>query len=216
MSKFTETLIASVLAVAVAGPAAADVDFADTFVSNKPLKVKITGGNCKTTKFDFATSTLGLGEEIDFDEGLLRSVFPGSGYYELSGFTWAVGPVDMVGNYVTRKIDKDLTASIWEGNLGGCVTDEAGIDIPGLQCEGIAEVIQTALIKEGCGAMTLVQSNTLEITKGQIKLSKKGDRAKVDFKVEGTYANTKKSSIQEKKVKFTIKGKNYDKVLANN
>ena len=59
--------------------------------------------------------------------------------------------------------------------------------------------------------MTLGQSNTLDVKKSQIKLSKKGDRAKVDFQLEGEYINTKNNS-KAKKVKVKIKGTKYDKV----
>ena len=104
-----------------------------------------------------------------------------------------------------------------EADLGSCINDDVGIDpgIPGLECWGLAEVIQTALITEGCGIMTTVQANTLKVTKSDIKFSKKGDRAKVDFKVEGEYVNTKGSTNKDKKVNLTIKGKNYDRVLSN-
>jgi hypothetical protein len=216
MSKFTKTLIASTLAVAVAGPASADIDyfFAEAFVSDKVLKVKVNPSSCKTTKFDFATSTLKLtnglfdnsGTDPVLDEDLFD--FEEAGFWELEGFTWTALDPDLAGIYTTRKIDKDLTPSMHREDLGGCF--DATIDGDG--CTGLAEVIQTSLIAQGCGRMTNVQSLLLDVTKSQIKLSKNGDRAKVDFKVEGTYVNTKKDN-KSKKVKLTIKGKNYDKVV---
>ena len=215
MNTFTKTLIATALAVTVAGPAAANgggIPFDDEFVSDKPLKVNISPANCKNTKFDFATSKLELSNQIfvdgEVDEDLLD--FEGAGFWNLEGFTWTIATPDLFGIYTTKKIDKDLTASMYEGDLGGC----AEVTIPEADaCFGLAEAIQTAVIVEGCGFMTFAQSNTLEVTKSNIKLSKNGDRAKVDFKVEGEYVNTKGSSNKDKKVRLTIKGKNYDKTL---
>jgi hypothetical protein len=220
MSKFTNTLIASTLAVAVAGPASADVDFggylfADAFVSNKTLKVKVNPSNCKTTKFDFATSTLKLTNEIE-GEGKDLFEFEEAGFWELEGFTWTDLDPDLAGIYTTRKLDKELTPSMHRADLGYCLDEQVGTDpdVFEQECIGLAEVIQTSLVLEGCGAMTNAQSILLDVTKSQIKLSKNGDRAKVDFQVEGNYINTKKDA-KAKKVKVTIKGSNYDKVLVN-
>ena len=55
---------------------------------------------------------------------------------------------------------------------------------------------------------TDIQSLALTITKGQVKLSKKGDRAKVDIKVEGKYG------LDNKNVKVQIKSAGMDFVLA--
>jgi hypothetical protein len=103
MSKLTKTMIASALAVAVAGPAAADEPyFFETFVSDKALKVKISGGNCKTTKFDFATSMLVLTNEIEVEEGFEDLFdFEQAGFWGLEGFTWAEVDSDVFGIYTT-------------------------------------------------------------------------------------------------------------------
>lgn len=212
MNTFTNTLIASTLAVAVVGPASADVLFLDVFISDKVLKVDVKPSSCKNTKLDFATSTLVLTNEIADGEGGFEDLFEleEAGFWELEGFTWVEVESDLGGIYTTKKIDKDLTPSMFEWDLGDCidVTDAVGT----IQfCTGLAEVIQKSLIVQGCGAMTNVQSALLSVTKSQIKLSKKGDRAKVDFQVEGEYINTK-NNAKAKKVKLTIKGKNYDKV----
>jgi hypothetical protein len=220
MSKFTNTLIASTLAVAVAGPASADVDFggylfADAFVSNKTLKVKVNPSNCKTTKFDFATSTLKLTNEIADGDGFKDLFeFEEAGFWELEGFTWTDLDPDLAGIYTTRKLDKELTPSMHRTDLGYCADIDDGEGGLVQDCIGLAEVIQTSLIAQGCGRMTNVQSLLLDVTKSQIKFSKKGDRAKVDIQVEGEYINTK-GDLKAKKVKVTIKGSNYDKVLVN-
>jgi hypothetical protein len=199
MSKFTKPMIASVLAVAVAGPAAAAVDDNGTFVTTKATKAQVSPSNCKNTKFEFPAATL----EFYSDEGT-EDGFANSGTYDLTGFTWAFA-TDLYGNFIERKVGKDLTASIYSPDLGGCFRE--GEEAP-LLCVGIAEVIQTSLILKNCGAMTDVQSRLLDVTKGQIKLSKKGTQAKINYKVEGTYFNTKSS--KEKKVKFTLKGSKFD------
>ena len=218
MSKFTKSLIAAALAVAVAGPAAAEVPIAGTFVTTKDTKVQVKPQGCKSTKLEFPSATLdffaggqipGVGGPVD-----VPGVFNESGYYELSGFVWG-GNTDMFGNYIERKVGKDLTASIANFDVGECFNDPLDAPDLGLQCTGIAEVIQTALILEGCGLMTELQSEFLEVTKGKITLSKKGTRAKVDFVVEGDYVNTKGNNVNDKGVKVTIKGSKFDFVGIN-
>ena len=113
MSKFTKAIIASALAVAVSGPAAADLPFYDVYISDKPLKVNISGGNCKNTKVDFATSTLELFNEIDEIDELTE--VHGAGFWELFGFPWAEVDTDIGGLFTTWMFDKDLTAGLFEG-----------------------------------------------------------------------------------------------------
>jgi hypothetical protein len=216
MSKFTNTLIASTLAVAVAGPVSADdILFTDTFISDKKLTVKVNAANCKNTKFDFATSKLVLTNGIFDGEVLVDDLFEleEAGFWTLEGFTWTDLEPDLGGIYTTKKIEKELTPSMYEHDLGICLDVDVGITDPLFeqQCTGLAEVIQTSLILQGCGAMTNVQSALLDVKKSQIRFSKNGTRGKVDFQVEGEYINLK-GNTNARKVKLTVKGNRYDLV----
>ena len=192
MSKFTKTMIASVLAVAVAGPAAADVKENGDFVGTKTT-AKITPSGCKNSKVDIAQASL----YFEDDPG-----YPESGSWDFTAFN-TTESASMDGWYIERKVGKDLTAALDSDDLGGCFP--VGID--GEDCDGIVGQIQDHLAAESCGAMTLLQGNAFTVTKGQIKLSKNGDRAKLDMQVEGEYTDTKS---KVKKVKATVKANKMD------
>ena len=197
MSKFTKTLIASVLAVAVAGPAAAEVAENGVFKGTK-MTIQIKPGSCKNTKVDVALS------ELEFESD---SSYTESGYWYLEATDSIADYKDIEGAYIERKLGKDLTGSIYSPDLGECVPPVA--PEVGLQCTGIVEVVRDYVQDaEGCnGSMNILQANDFSVTKGNVKLSKKGTRAKVDFKVEAQFTNAKE---KDKKVTATIKSPNMD------
>jgi hypothetical protein len=192
MSKFTKTLIASALAVAVTGPVSAEVKEHGSFIGTD-LVFQVKPQGCKNSKTAKLSSSLEFFNLADYTQ---------SGYYELDAFFLGEG-VDVEGEYIERKVGKDLTMNLYRADLGDCLIIDTD-----LVCDGIAEGIQLALIANSCGAMTDAQSLLLTVTKGQTKLSKKGDRAKVDFKIEGNYYNTKKNKVR--KVTATIKSPKMD------
>ena len=196
MSTLMKTMIASVLAVAVTGPAMADVKENGTFIGDSG-KFKITVQGCKNFSINKRDSVMMFEDD---------SEYPESGYWYLGAFFLGKGG-DIDGMYIERKVGKDLTLSMDYEDLGMC----AHIDnVPelALECTGIAEAIQAYLIEEDCGLMTAEQSHELTITKGQVKLSRDGDTAKVDIKVEGVYGS------DDKKVTFQIKSAGMDFVDA--
>ena len=187
MSKFTNPLIATALAIAVTGTAVAE--FAEGLQwSGSQLKVQIKPNSCKN--FNSGNK-----------EGTIRTwLFPrtlNQGRWSLQGYSFDDFAM-IEGDYIERKVGKDLTASLFSKHLGGCDHQF---------CVGIVGVIQDYLSDESCGAMTDAQANDFSLTKGQIKLSKSGERLKVTFKVEGEYTDDKGNV---KKVKATIKSPNMD------
>ena len=187
MSKLMKTMIASVLAVAMTGPAAAALYVTVNYVGDN-LRVQITPQGCKNFKSDKLPSRLGFNSNPGFKQS-------GNGFLE--GYTaLGTGVIDLL--WVGKKVEKDLTLAISAEDVGNCI---AGV------CTGIAEAIQGWLAFEGCGLMTDIQSDLLTVTKGQVKLSKDGDTAKVDIKVEGEYLN---DDLDAKKVKVRIKSTNMD------
>jgi len=172
MSKFTNTLIASVLAVAVAGPAAAEVAENGVFKGTK-MTIQIKPNSCKNLKVDVALSELDFLSDSDYTE---------SGEWFLEATDSISDYKDIEGVYIERKLGKDLTGSIYSPDLGECLP--AGEGETGLQCTGIVEVVRDYVQAVECGgSMDILQANDFSVTKGNVRLSKKGTRAKVDFKV---------------------------------
>lgn len=195
MSKFSKSLIASVLAVAVAGPAAAAVNEDGSF-NGTNLKAKVIPSSCKNVTIEVPQS------ELEFQSTDSQTE---SGFWDLY-LSVAIGENEVIsGRYIERKVGKDLTGSLNTSDLGEC----DGINVDETRnCDGIAAVIVSVVESADCGgSMSDAQSQALTVTKGNVKLSKKGERAKVDFRVEGEFTNDKGKL---KKVKATIKGSKMD------
>jgi len=190
MNTFTKTLIASAMAVAVAGPAAAsDLKEGDEFGAYKGAKTttKITPSGCKNTKVKNVQSVIGF---YEWDAST------GDWDMDLSLFS---NDAELSGTYIERKYGKDLTMGLDSSDLGDCNTGDGG-----QFCNGWVGVINDYLTgTENCGTMTDAQSDGFIIKKGNTKLSKNGDRAKVDLQIEGEYTDSKS---KVKKVKSSIKG----------
>jgi len=194
MSKFTNTLIASVLAVAVAGPAAAEVAENGYFAGTN-TKAQVKPSSCKNVTIEVPQSELFFEDNFGSRE---------SGFWDLD-LSVAIGEEESIGGrYIERKVGKDLTGSLNVEDLGRCQTDGAGVRT----CDGIAAVIVSVVESSDCGGtMSDTQTDALTVTKGNVKLSNKGTRAKVDFKIEGEFTNDKGKA---KKVQATIKGSKMD------
>ena len=195
MSKFTNTLIASVLAVAVAGPAAAEVAENGYFAGTN-TKAQVKPSSCKNVTIEVPQSQLYFEDNFGSRE---------SGFWDLD-LSVAIGEEESIGGrYIERQVGKDLTGSLDSSDLGGCETDsQNGIRV----CGGIVAVIVATVESADCGgSMSDDQANAFTVTKGNVKLSKKGTRAKVDFKIEGEFTNDKD---KVKKVQATIKGSKMD------
>ena len=179
MSKFTKTMIASALAVAVAGPAAADVKDTGAFRGTKTT-VQINPQGCPNAKIKDLTSEIGF-----YPQG------PSAGCWsmDLLDFFGTDAAFHVEGPYVERKFGKELTGSLFTATFFGLVSEMESYIEDETKCDVVDgfNVIDGAYIK-----------------KGSVKLSKNGDKAKVDFQVDGKYEN---DSGKNKNVKATIKGK---------
>ena len=190
MSKLTNILIATALAFAVTGTAAAEV--AGLQWSGSKLKVQIKPNSCKNFNSGNKEGTI---RAWPFEHAVNQ------GHWMLTGYSFG-DDATLDGDYIERKVGKDLTVSLFSHDLGGC---ETIMDVQ--SCWGIVGEIQDYLSSESCGAMTDAQANDFSLTKGQVKLSKSGERAKVNSKVEGEYTTTKGKVT---KVNATIKSPNMD------
>ena len=199
MSKFTNTLIASVLAVAVAGPATAEVA-ENGYFKGTNTKAQVKPSSCKNASIDLALSELSFQSTDSQTE---------SGFWDLTVSDAINQSSEISGRYIERKIGKDLTGSLDTSDLGEC-----RVDAGGRLCDGIVAVIVDVVESTDCGGtMSVEQSQAFTVTKGNVKLSKKGTRAKVDFKIEGQFTNDKD---KVKKVQATIKGSKMDFVAVPN
>ena len=177
MSKFTKTMIASALAVAVAGPAAADVKDTGAFRGTKTT-VQINPQGCPNAKIKNLTSGVGF-----YPQG------PSAGCWSMDLLDFFGTDLDyhVEGPYVERKFGKELTGSLFPSSFSGLVSEMENYIEDEPKCDTVFPDIDGAYIK-----------------KGSVKLSKNGDKAKVDFQVDGKYEN---DSGKTKNVKATIKGK---------
>ena len=194
MSKFTKTLIASALAVAVAGPAAADVKTLGTFIGDKS-KLSISPAGCPNLKLNKQQTSMGFGD-LDFlvpdVEGLAFA-----GCWGLAAFGW--GDVDVIGGaYIERKINKkDLVAK------------EATLALSGLTLARIIEEMDDHLWSESKCDVDILGPNGVNILsvyvkKAESKFSKNGDRVKVDIQVDGDYDT---DDGKTKNIKAKVSGK---------
>jgi hypothetical protein len=199
ISTLMKTAIASVLAVAVTGTVAADPRFLGAYFGDK-MKVQINASGCKNLneKKNLAS--------VRFNSNNLDYMQSGTGF--LTGFT-VLGDPDMNFIYTEKKVDKELTAALWTGDVGVC-TDAVDPLLDPAVCTGIKGAVQAWLVLQGCGWMNEAQGVLVNVTKGQVKLSKDTATAKTDFRVEGDYLN---DDLKSKGWKFTIKSTNMDFVL---
>ena len=200
MRKSTIILIATALAVAVAGPASAAPKFAGEYVGDK-LQVKVNPQGCKNLKLGKTAGFLSFAPNIDVNVGgwwfLNSPLFLGIDLGDLEDN-------EIHGPYIESKIDKELTGAVEEDFFSDCVIVEG---LPVCDFEGgLLAVVQAHLVTECGGAMTAAQAVAAKVTKGKVKLSKSTDRAKVDFKLEGEYENDGKT----KKWNATLKSPQMD------
>ena len=184
MSKFTKTLIASALAVAVAGPAAAsDLKEGDVNGAYKGSKtsVKITPAGCPNDNTKNITTKIGFHE---------IAPFAGCWVMVAADFEFD-GDDTLYGGYIERKVGKDLTMSLSGESLFDEVIDEMYYYLMGESKCDLDE-----------------QDNTIwdeaTVKKARGKLSKNGDSIQVDIQVDSKY---KTNDGKTKNVKGKIKGK---------
>ena len=201
MNTFTKTLIASAMAVAVAGTASANPKFLGVYSGGKTT-LKITPSGCPNASAKNQTTVVAftpaieevIGENIVFDVNI-----PFSGCWAMTGIGAIIDPdlEDAIsGTYIERKVGKDLTMAATLFSIEEIVD---AMDFH-LVTEGKCDV-SLAAVEVGTQG---VQSSTVTLKKGNGKLSKNGDRVKVDIQIDAKYKNGKS---QEKNIKAKINGK---------
>ena len=205
MNTFTKTLIASAMAIAVAGPAAADVPSSalGAYTGSK-TDVKITPSGCKNGKLPNVDTVVGFGEIDDFGEFGLDS-FPFAGCWAMTGYSFdEVGVAS--GLRIARKVDnsnkdtrgdaKDVTMSLSFDTLYEGIVDQMDIYLQSTdadKCNYVGDIDarvdlwDAAIVKKADG-----------------KFSKNQAKLKVDIRVDSKYENTKGKF---KNIKASVKGK---------
>jgi hypothetical protein len=223
MNTFTKTLIASAMAVAVAGTASANPKFVGGYSGDK-TKLKISSSGCPNAKATNQTSVVGFAPGIaEWNDGVDRFSLDVAfaGCWRLTGAEGILEPEifdSLRGTYIERKVGKDLTMALTETSLYGLEFDDIGLD----KLEtGIVGAMNAHLISESKCDVSIfslvapwkgVDPTTVEVKKGQTKISKNGEKVKVDIQVDAKYNN---DSGKNKKIKAKISGKmDYDATLA--
>jgi hypothetical protein len=199
MSTFTKTLIASAMAVAVAGPVSADVPdgVSQAYVGSKTT-VKLKPSGCKNQNTKNIDTIVGFGDIDEFLEGEFDLYLPFAGCWAMAGFQFY--DVDAIaGMRISRKTDKktltakDLTMSLTGESLYGEVIN------------GIYDYLYYEDDAVKCG---YVDDDTLweqaYIKKGNGKFSKNQEKLTIDIQVDSQYRNDKDKL---KNVQASIKGK---------
>ena len=192
MSKFTKTLTAAAVAVAVSGPvAASDLKEGGLNGAYKGSKttVSITPSGCPNAKEKNIDTVVGFHE-----------LEPFAGCWGLTGYTF-YEQAGLEGGYIERKVGKDLTMSL-EGSSFYSVLDEMYEYLDATsKCDFDNEEGDSVLYDDP------------EVKKAQGKLSKNGEKLKVDMEVTSKYMTT---NGKTKNVKAKVSGKlDYDSAQPN-
>ena len=194
MSKFTKTMIASALAIAVAGPAAADVPTGDLQrYEDGKAKVSLKPSGCKSVKDEF-NAVVGFGDAIDFD----GNDFPFAGCWAMTGYSYD-DVATAEGLRIARTVDKksleakEVTMSLSEDTL----------------YNGIVDAMDEYLFFDPDAAKCNYDDDgTLwdkaYVKKAQGKFSKNQEKLKIDIQVDSQYKNDK-GKFKNVKVKITSK-----------
>jgi hypothetical protein len=193
MSKFMKTLITSVLAVAVAGTAAADPKMLGVYKGSKTT-ISINPGGCPSDNEKNLNTVMGFGAmawDLDDDLNLMEVDMAFAGCWSLSGFSFGQEQ-ELDGAYIERKVGKDLTLALTREDLLGVIEEIDDYLVSESKCD--VDLLGTS----GANVSSFI------VKKGNAKLSKNGDRVKVDIKIDGDYTN---ESGKTKNVKTKVKGK---------
>ena len=198
MSKFTKTMIASALAVAVAGPAAADVPTGDLQrYEDVKAKVQISPAGCKKAKSEFQ-AVVGFGDTCDYDPGF---EFPFAGCWAMTGILFDdIAQAD--GLRIARKVDKKtLEAKEVTMSLSGDTLYEGIVDAmenqlqsaDGAKCDYVDDFGSRSDMEDAA-----------YVKKAQGKFSKNQEKLKIDIQVDTQYGNTD-GKFKNIKAKITSK-----------
>jgi hypothetical protein len=188
MSTFSKTLIATAMAVAVAGPVNADPNFIGGYSGSK-TRLDITPSGCPNLRIKDRTTvvafTPGIFEWTDEFLDVYEINIPFAGCWTMNGWQGILDPeLDVLsGTYIERKPGKDLTMAATFSSIEGIV-DAMNVH---LITEGKCDVDPLAAELEFQG----VNAGSVSLRKGQGKLSKNGERIKVDIRIDATYGNNR-------------------------
>lgn len=183
MKVFTKNIIASVLAVAMAGPAASKVNMHGVFASSNAT-FKIIPSGCPNSKVKNVESIIGFGSLSQ--PGL---TFPHAGCWFFAGEKPDNEVIFLDGLYIEKKVSKDLTMSLTGESLLNSIVDE---------------VNEHFLSEPRCDYVGDLDSDDFYVKKGSGKLSKNGDRINLNILVYGSYENDRGNSFV---IKTKIQGK---------
>ena len=201
MSKFMKILIASALAVAVAGPATAvddlpifgDVKTLGVFTGSK-TKISINPAGCPSDNEKNLNTVIGFGAmawDLEDDTNLVEVDIAFAGCWSMSGHSFGVEQ-ELDGAYIERKVGKDLTLALTREDLLGVIEEIDDYLVAESKCD--VEVF----------GVNGVNVSSMIVKKGNAKLSKNGDQVKVNIQIDGDYTN---DSGKTKNVKTKVKGK---------
>ena len=183
MKVSTKNIIASVLAVAMAGPAAAEVNRHGVFEGdNATLKIIPTG--CPNSNDKNIESIIGFGSISE-----LGQTFPNAGCWFFAGEKPDNEVIFLDGLYIEKKVSKDLTMSLTGESLLDSIVDE---------------VNEHFLSEPRCDYVGGLDPDDFYVKKGSGKLSKNGDRINLNILVYGSYKNDRGNSFL---IKTKIQGK---------
>lgn len=164
---------------------AEDIDNLFGAYKGSKTTISISPSGCSNAKEKNVDTVVGLGSmDVDF-------AFPFAGCWAMTGYSFDdVGVAS--GLYIERKVGKDLTLSLTADSLYDGIVDAMDnyleFDPDASKCDYVdnGTIYDEAIVKKGNG-----------------KLSKNGERLKVDIQVDSKYENT---SGKTKNVKARIKG----------
>ena len=190
MSKYTKTLIASAMAVAVAGPVAADVpDNLGERYEDGRATIRIQPSGCKNNSTEFQ-AVVGFGDIFE-DDGIDFESTPFAGCWAMTGYQF--GDIGFAyGGRIARKVDTGNSDSRGDARE---VTMSLSADT---FYDGIVDAMDNYLQfhndAANCnydalgGALTL--ANHAVLRQGRGKFSKNQERLNVDIRVDSRYERT--------------------------
>ena len=193
MRTFTKTLIASAMAVAVAGPVSANPNFAGVYAGSK-TDIKVNPSGCPNGSLKNQSTAVGFAPAVyDFvDFGV---DIPFSGCWALTNLGGIIDEdIDRLqGIYIERKVGKDLTMAFTLDTV-----------------EDVVDVMNLHLVTESkCDVSAIIPGQGVDplsvtVQKANGKLSKNGERLNLNIDIRGKYDS---SSKDDRNIKATIKGK---------
>jgi hypothetical protein len=183
MKALTKNIIASVLAVAMAGPAASKVNMHGVFEGSNTT-FKIIPAGCPNAKDKNIESIIGFGSISELD-----LTFPNAGCWFFAGEKPDSEVMFLDGLYIEKKVSKDLTMSLTGESLLDSIFDE---------------VNEYILTEPKCNYDGGMDPDDFYVKKGNGKLSKNGDRIKLNILVYGHYTNDRGNNML---IKTKIQGK---------